>query len=139
MGPNDAQIVRVFSREPKGPIADFTLDPKTDAEIVLEAEAGGTLHQNAGKYIVTLILRDLNDLTAIPARVLNAATANEVAGNFTDANWPNLPASFVFVIDRAELDARKGHMVQAHGSVLYGTSDPGVTFAVSPQFQILPR
>ncbi|WP_320783382.1 hypothetical protein [Streptomyces sp. CRN 30] len=138
MGPNDAQIVRVFSREPKGPIADVTLDPTKDAEIVLEAEAGATLHQNAGKYRVSLVVRDLSDGTGIPAFVTGVATAGEVQGSFTDANWPNLAASFPFVVSSATLQNHRGHMAQAWGSVLYGTNQPGATFAVGDPFQILP-
>ncbi|MEV6170992.1 hypothetical protein AB0L99_22505 [Streptomyces sp. NPDC051954] len=138
MGPNDAQIVRVFSREPKGPIADLTLDPTKDAEIVVEAEAGDTLHQTGGKYSVTLVVRDISDGTAIPATVAGAPQPNEVKGSFTDANWPNLAAGFDFVISSATLQNHRGHLAQAYGSVLYGTGKPGVTFAVSQPFQILP-
>ncbi|MFF3989185.1 hypothetical protein ACFY0B_31945 [Streptomyces sp. NPDC001797] len=42
MGPNDAQIVRIFSREEEGLIADFTLKATGNAEIVVAAKAGHT-------------------------------------------------------------------------------------------------
>ncbi|MER6535043.1 hypothetical protein ABT215_14785 [Streptomyces sp900105755] len=42
MGPNDAQIVRIFSREERVLIADFTMKATGNAEIVVEAEAGHT-------------------------------------------------------------------------------------------------
>ncbi|MHC3468260.1 hypothetical protein ACYF6T_06075 [Streptomyces sp. 7R007] len=138
MGPNDAQIVRVFSREPNGDIADLTLDPKSNAEIVLEAEAGRTLHQNAGKYLVSLVVRDLSDGTAIPAQVAGAPQPGVVEGFFTDPNWKDYPARFTFVVTSADLKNHRGHLVQAYGSVLYGTGDPGATLSISQPFQILP-
>ncbi|MEV6666759.1 hypothetical protein [Streptomyces nigra] len=139
MGPNDAQIVRVFSREPKGAIADITLDPKTDGEIVVEAEAGDTLHDGQGKYTVTLALRDLSDGTAVLAQVAGAAQPGLVEGSFGDAHWPDLPGRFEFVVSSAELQAHKGHLLQAYATVLYGNKKIGATSAISPVFQVLPR
>ncbi|GAA3973333.1 MULTISPECIES: hypothetical protein [Streptomyces] len=138
MGPNDAQIVRVFSRGLKGPIADLTLNPNSEGEVVLEAEAGETLHDGGGDYLVTLVVRDLSDGTAIPAQVPNAPKPGEVKGRFRDPNWVDLPASFGFVMSSADLKNHRGHLVQAYGSVVYGNTKPGSTFAVSQTFQILP-
>lgn len=69
MGPNDALIVRVFSREPDGTVADVTLHPQKDGEIVPEAEAGRTLHGLEGAYQVTLGVRDitLHSASSAPA------------------------------------------------------------------------
>jgi hypothetical protein len=138
MGPNDAQIVRVFSRQLKGGIADFTLDPDQDGDVVLEAEAGDTLWDGGGDYLVTLAIRDLSDGTGIPAQVANTSKAGEVKGRFQDPNWAGLPTSFEFVMSSADLKAHRGHLVQAYGSVVYGNKKPGSTFAVSQPFQILP-
>ncbi|MGW6904571.1 hypothetical protein [Streptomyces sp. NPDC054940] len=134
MGPNDAQVVRVFSREPGSPISDVTLDPGQNGEIVLEAEAGRTLHQNGGRYTVTLVVRDLSDGSAIPV-----TGATVVRGNFLDANWPGLAARFTFTMSDVTLKAHAGSIAQAYGSVVYGTGEPGATFALSQPFQILPQ
>ncbi|MEV6105116.1 hypothetical protein AB0M28_10425 [Streptomyces sp. NPDC051940] len=139
MGPNDAQIVRVFSREPTAPIADCTLDPTKPGEVVLEAEAGQILHDGGGKYWVTLVVRDLSDGSAIPATTAGAPQPGEVAGNFSDGNWPKPAAQFRFVISSADLQNHAGHILQAYGSVVYGQQYPGATLAVSPPFQILRR
>ncbi|MDX6348084.1 MAG: hypothetical protein QOF84_2874 [Streptomyces sp.] len=136
MGPNDAQIVRVFSREPKGSIADVTLDSHTDAEIVIDAEAGGTLHQNQGAYCVTLVVRDLTDGSIIPAKVQGATKAGEVEGHFADQHWMNPAANFSFTVSKAELAKRKGHLAEAYGAVSYGSQTPGATLALSQPFLI---
>ncbi|MEV5841442.1 hypothetical protein ACGF3G_13740 [Streptomyces sp. NPDC048179] len=138
MGPNDAQIVRIFSREEKGKIADVTLAPGSDALVVLEAEAGFILFDGHGDYLVTLVVRDLSDGTLIPATVPGVATPNKVAGRFADATWSDLAASFKFVVTGTELAKRKGHLVQAYGSVVYGHQHPGATLAESPLFMIQP-
>jgi hypothetical protein len=138
MGPNDAQIVRIFSREEKGQIADFTLDPGKNAEIVLEAEAGDTLHDQGGNYLITLVVRDLSDGTLIPATVQTVTTPNKVTGNFGDQNWQHLGVQFSFLVSATELSHRKGHLVEAYGSVVYGHHKPGATTATSPLFMIQP-
>lgn len=135
MGPNDAQIVRVFSREPGGAIADATLNPQKDGEIVLEAEAGRTLHGQEGSYRVTLVVRDVSDGSVIPV-----AGSGEVTGQFhkTGQGWEKPTQLFTFTLSSASLAQHSGHLVQAYGSVLYGATEPGATFAVSPTFMILP-
>lgn len=138
MGPNDARIGRVFSREVNDTIADFTLDPNTNGVVVLEAEAGETLHDGGGDYLVTLVVRDLSDGTAIPAQVANTPKPGEVKGRFRDPGWKALAASFEFILSSADLQNHRGHLAQAYGSVVYGNNKPGSTFAISQPFQILP-
>ncbi|MGW1215552.1 hypothetical protein ACWD5F_38565 [Streptomyces sp. NPDC002499] len=135
MGPNDAQIVRVFSREPSGKIADSTLDPQKDGEIVLEAEAGRTLHGQEGSYRVSLVVRDIDDGTAIPV-----VGSGVVQGHFLTPGegWTDFPGVFEFTLSSAVLSQHAGHIAQAYGSVKYGSTEPGATFAVSPPFLILP-
>ncbi|MFJ9712298.1 hypothetical protein [Streptomyces sp. NPDC101234] len=139
MGPNDAQIVRIFSREEKGLIADFTLKANGNAEIVVEAEAGHTLHGLGGDYLVTLVIRDLSDGTLIPATVQTVTTPNKVVGRFRDSNWQHLAATFAFLVPATELSGRREHLLQAYGSVVYGNDDEsGATLATSPLFMIQP-
>ncbi|MGW3285486.1 hypothetical protein ACWDR3_12685 [Streptomyces sp. NPDC001002] len=135
MGPNDAQIVRVFSREPSGPIADSTLDPQKDGEIVLEAEAGETLHQGEGSYRVSLVVRDISDGSLIPLTGSGVVTGQfQVAGK----GWTDPVGTFTFTMSSTVLGQHAGNIAQAYGSVKYGTKKPGATFAVSPPFLILP-
>ncbi|WP_460068705.1 hypothetical protein [Streptomyces sp. YKOK-I1] len=133
MGPNDAQIVRVFSRRVDGSIADVTLSPGSDAEIQLEAEAGSALFGTQGAYTVTLVVRDISDGTVIPT-----VGPSVLKGHFQETDWSKLDAVFTFVLDKGVLDAHKGHLARAYGSVVYGSGLGGGTFAVSPYFQILP-
>lgn len=135
MGPNDAQIVRVFSREPGGDVADATLNPKKDGEIVLEAEAGGTLHGQEGSYRVTLVVRDISDGSVVPV-----AGSGVVTGQFHKAGqgWEKLTQKFTFTLSSNTLGQHAGHLMEAYGSVQYGATEPGATFAVSPTFMILP-
>ncbi|MCL8011736.1 hypothetical protein [Streptomyces sp. AS02] len=78
-------------------------------------------------------MRDLSDGSAIP---VNGAT---VQGDFLDANWPARAARFTFTVSDTTLKAHAGSIAQAFGSVVYGTSQPGATFALSQPFQILPQ
>ncbi|MCD7443940.1 hypothetical protein K4B79_37745 [Streptomyces lincolnensis] len=135
MGPNDAQIVRVFSREPGAAIADTTLNPQKDGEIVLEAEAGRTLHAQQGAYRVTLVVRDVSDGSVIPV-----VGSGEVKGQFEQngQGWEKPSQPFTFTLSSNVLSQHAGHLAQAYGSVLYTSTEPGATFAVSPMFMILP-
>ena len=36
MGPNDADIIRVYTREGNGTVADNTLDPNIDGKVVVD-------------------------------------------------------------------------------------------------------
>src|SRR5437660_9033077 len=90
MGPNDAELVRVFTREVNGPVGDITF-PYTDPfEVVIDAEVGTSLHGGGGQFEVGVILRDLTT-----GGVLSAVTAiapTPLAGtssNFGNSSWPS--------------------------------------------------
>lgn len=132
MGPNDAEVVRVYTREKNGAIADVTLDSGTDAEVVVEVEAGSTVFGVGAQYSTGLVIKDLANGTNIPF------TPPSVSGTLTAAPWSNQAQSFTYTIAAADLAAHKGSVCQVYGYLLVGVTNFDASFAESPLFLILP-
>ena len=60
MGPNEADIIRVSTRESNAEVADNTLDPSLNAEVVVEVEAGSAIFGTGGQWQVGVHVRDLD-------------------------------------------------------------------------------
>jgi hypothetical protein len=132
MGPNGAEIIRVFTRQAGGTISDTTLDPSKDAEVVVEVEAGGTVYGVQGKYSTGLFVKDLIDGTLIPF------TPAPAKGALGDPPWTPQATQITYTIKAADLANHKDHLCQVDAYVLIGGMPPfDPSFAVSPTFLIL--
>ena len=132
VGPNDAQLVRVFTREAGGAVSDTTALSGKPFEIVVEAEVGSALHNTGGKYEFGIVVRDLTTTSSIH-------TASE-KGNFGPPNWPGnqLAKQFVFPLAAAKLTAAMAtHILEVIAYLKVGgvgTLPADVSFAKSSMF-----
>lgn len=135
MGPNDAELARVWTRAVGGAISDTTCETGSDFEVVVDAEVGDALHGGGGPYEANVVVRDLSDSASI-----NEQT---VSGNFGDANWPapppdsNLAKQFPFTVPAAAIAGREGNILEVLAYLTVGgvgPQPPDVSFATSPRF-----
>ena len=136
MGPNDADIIRVYTREGNGTVADNTLDPNMDGKVVVDLEAGSAIFGNGAKWQLGIVVKDLEDGT-IPF-TLTPTTA--VSGNLNSAPWTSQSETFVYTIPAANLGTHKGHLCQVYAYLLIGTSAANydASFVQSDPFLVLP-
>jgi hypothetical protein len=132
MGPNDAEIIRVYTREKGGTIADVTLDSGSDAEIVVEVEAGSAVFGAGAQYSTGLVVKDLTNGNNIP---FNPAP---VSGTLSVAPWDAQADSFTYTITAADLAAHKDSLCQVYAYLLVGVKNFDASFVESPLFLILP-
>ena len=133
MGPNNAELARVFTRRPKSTIADVTFEASGEIEIVLEGECGSTLLGLGSKYRVEILVRDITANDNIPFKV-----AGPTNGAFMDATWPQEDQAFVFHVEPAALAGRGGHLCQVYAYLLVGVRNFDADFKSSELFLIEP-
>jgi hypothetical protein len=133
MGPHDVQLVRVYTRDPASPtISDDTFASGAPFEVVVEAEAGVTIHGTPGTpYNVQIVVRDLTDNTII---VPLGAPGSFDNGFLAAGGWVARAYSRAFTIP-AQPAAKEGHVYQAIAYANVGMT-PDVSFATSPLFMI---
>jgi hypothetical protein len=118
----------LFTRPAGNSIADQTIKSNEAFDVVIQAEAGETLHNLGGPYKLSLIVRDLSNNG-------NNVNQNSQTGNFGDANWPNLDMEYSFNVP-AQGNAKKDHIYQAIVVLTAGNVNPIVGFAESDLFVI---
>ena len=139
MGPNDVELVRVFTRQPAGATADVTFAVNQPFQIIVEAEAGATYMLGGAlvnaTYQVGVTVRDLTDGSTIPV------TAPIDASGTIPATWTNAPArSFTFNV-AAQPQAKADHCLEVLAFLRVlppATIIPDVSFVTSPLFIIHP-
>jgi hypothetical protein len=138
MGPMQARIIRVSTREFGGPIADVTLDPNKDAEIYVEVEAGNAVFGMGAHWQVGLHVHDLDGGT-IPFILAPTSTLHGHMASPGDA-WDHPSKTFKYTIDKTALGTHKGHLGRVHAYLLVGTSPANydATFVESEPFLVLP-
>ncbi len=132
MGPNHAQIIRVFTRETGSTIADFVLDATKPAEVVVEVEAGATVFSLGAKYTTGLMIKDLETGTSI------AFAPAPVSGTLNSAPWSTPSEAFVYHVTPASLAAHKGHLCRVYAYLLIGTANFDASFVESEVFLVEP-
>ncbi|MCZ6900829.1 MAG: hypothetical protein O7F74_11380 [Bacteroidetes bacterium] len=130
MGPNDAELLRVYTREVGGTIGDISIPFNEDIEIVVEVEAGSAIFDSRAQFKVGVIVRDLSDNTIIP-------TAGEISGALGDEGWETESPQFTFTISSTNLGAAKeNHVCEVITYSLIGIATGDASFARSPLFII---
>jgi hypothetical protein len=155
---NNAEIVRVYTRELGGTIED--LSPTVSAgshqfEVIVEAEAGSVRANNDSSYTITLTAFDITAGQSAAASIsatMNPATLNQRFRN-TSANlpsagdptvsgannitaWPAYEQRFVITLTAAQAANAAGHVCQytAKLQTPLGSSDPIVSITQSKLF-----
>jgi hypothetical protein len=137
MGPNEADIIRVSVRAAGSPVADNTLDPGVDAEVVVEVEAGSAVFFSGAHWQLGVTVKDL-DGGVIP---FTLAPTTVLSGNLnTPPPWGNQAETFTYTIKSPDLTLHKGHLCRVYGYLLIGTTPASydATFVESTPFLILP-
>jgi hypothetical protein len=126
VGPNDAGVVRVFTKEPGGMISDETLSVGAGFDIAVEAEAGSAVHGAGTSFSTNVVVRDISandNIAATPAAGVTGSTAT--------AAWPTQAYTFAFNVAAAALAGRENHICQVLAYLRVGQDS---SFATSPLF-----
>ena len=148
MGPTDIELVRAFTTETSGIVADVTFQAGTACEVIIEAEAGSSYVPPATPnftFTINVVVRDLTTgqiITSNPTPV-GIAPAIGVATTFTNVSWPSAKQQFRYTIGAGDTAGRGNHCCDIL-SVLTVTPTvgpdftPDVSFVNSPMFLITP-
>ena len=136
MGPNDAQIIRVYTREKGAVIADVTLDSGADAEVVVDVEAGSAAIGSGAQWQLGLVVKDLVNGTTIAF----TNTPPAVNGNLGTAPWSTQAETFAYTVPSANLTGSKGDLCKVYAYLLIGNglTEYDASFAESPSFLVRP-
>lgn len=132
MGPNHAQIIRVYTREVGSPIADFVLDATKPAEVVVEVEAGATVFSLGAKFTTGFMVKDLETGASI------GYTPPAVSGTLSFPPWTSPSEAFVYTISPAALAPHQGHLCRVYAYLLVGVAQYDASFVESELFLIEP-
>ena len=132
MGPNNAELVRVFTRETNAAIADTTLPVSADFDVVVEAKAGSAIHGTGAAFCTNIVVRDITANDDIPP-----SPAVGFGGAMHTHAWPNVDHQFVYTVPTANLVGRENHLCQVLAFLRVGITNPYVSFAVSPLFLLI--
>ncbi len=138
--PNDADVVRVYTRETGGAIASTTPHVSTGGhsfEVVAEAEAGSVLGGSNQPYTISLVAFDLTagGNPGAPFTVAANEAFNTTSGNISA--WPSYEEKFTITLTAAQAAAVKNHILQYTAVLIDSGSNPVTSFAQSPLFIML--
>jgi hypothetical protein len=137
MGPNDADIIRVYTREASGEIADNTLDPNADAQVVVELESGSAVTFSGAQWQLGIVVKDLVNDGIIPFKL---SPTTQVTGNLGTPSWPTQSEQFVYTLQAGDLVLHKGNLCQIYAYLLIGVNAANydASFVESEPFLVLP-
>lgn len=132
MGPNEAEMVRVFTREVGALVRSEALPHDQSFEIVAEVATGATLLDGGPQYETGIVVRDLTGNTTIPTRP--AGYGPEYMGG---PDWDSQTAEFVYSVSDEDLvPSMANHCFEAIAFLKVGAPYPVVSFAQSPLFML---
>ena len=139
MNANDAQLVRVYTRETGRSIADHS--PRVSGaaaggnvsfEVVVEAEAGDVLGGIGAPYLLTLAAFDkTTGQLAAPSTAFAKNPTEAFNANYGNiSKWPLYKSYFTVTLTQAQADALVGHVLQYTAALINplpgGGSPPNV-------------
>lgn len=129
MGPNNAELVRVFTRQTGAVIADITFPSNQSFEAIIDCEAGAAIHDTGARYEIKINVIDFSAMRSIVRSSIVAA------GSLGDPGWPSQAQQFVFPIS-APGASNEGHICKIFVSLKVGVANPYASLAESPLFLI---
>jgi hypothetical protein len=139
MGPNDANIIRVYPRQVGSPASDSAFSYNAPLEVVMEVEAGSALFGSGAQYAVGIVVRDLSDFSILPKPAPTPGTHTPVIDandNLHGANWDRQADQFVYTVPAASLAGRQNHILEILGYLRVNVVNPDMSFTKSEPFII---
>lgn len=136
---SNTQIVRLYTREAEGPVADVTLDPGKDAQVIMEVEAGEADWRTGARFEAGLSIVELDGVTPFTDPETTADPSDHYApyhGSMTESPWTSQDQSFIYTIRKDQLAAHDGHTCKAYGHLLVGAVDRETYLVESPPFLV---
>ncbi len=131
MHPDDAELVRVYTREKDAlMVADVTFSSNQDIEVTVEAEAGSAIFAAGGQFELRILVRDLTSFELVPLK------GSEVISGSIGEAWQNQAEIFTFKIPVEYLKDREDHIMEVLTVLKIGIKQTHVSFARSPLFLI---
>jgi hypothetical protein len=135
MGPNDAELIRVFTSNVGSPIGDFVFRVGSPFEVRVDVEAGVAVAGMAFRTNI-LIFDFMNPANPVPFTDPNGPPPGFV-GNAIDppaGPWPTAAHTFVYNVP-APGAGRTNNLCQVHAWLLVGGGPNfDTSFAASPTF-----
>ena len=131
MGPNEVELVRVWTREPGGEVSSLVFYSDSDFEVVVDCETGRAVHGTGGSWGISICVRDLYENKSIYTEGRN--------GVFGDDFWSSQRGSIIFRIPAptAEHEWHACEVIAQLVSGGVGLAAPDVSLARSPLFCII--
>jgi hypothetical protein len=129
MGPNDTQLVRVFTRKTGAVVANMAFPFHLAFEAIIECEAGTAIHATGARYEIKIDIVDFSAMTSIVRFAMVAA------GSLGDAYWPTQAQQFVFPLAAPGV-LNEGHVWKIFTSLKIGITNPHTSLAESDLFLI---
>lgn len=129
MGPHNAEIVRVYTRETGAVIADVSFPSNAAFEAVIECRAGAAIHALGARYEIKI------DVINFSAMALIVGSAIVAVGSLGDSYWPAQAQQFVFPI-AAPGAINEDHIWKVFASLQIGVINPHTSLAESELFLI---
>ncbi len=136
MGPNDVDLVRVFTRTVGGTTAEVALPYNAGFQVVVEAEAGSAIFASGAQFAISLVVRDLTTGTNFAVTPVPPSPSPGTNANLNSAAWPAQTRQFVYSV-AAPGAARENDIGQVLASLRVGVTNPDVEFVESPLFIII--
>ena len=147
MGPNSAELIRVFTRQVNGVVADVTFADNADFEVVVEVEAGEAIFNAGTQYQTGIVLRDKTAADIIqttPQFSGGGGVPADTAGfgpegmSLAGTEWLTQTNLFVYRVAAADLAGRENHICEILAYLRARVRNPDISFAASSYFMITP-
>ena len=129
MGPNDTELVRVFTANTGATIGDVTFPVNADFEVRVDAEAGSAIFASGAAFQTNIVLRDITANNDIPF-----APAAGFSGGLNSAAFATAAKTFTYTVAAAGLAGRENHICEARAFLNVGVTNQDSSFALSPTF-----
>lgn len=149
MNSRDIELVRLFTTETGGIVADLTFPVGAPFEVVVDAEAGSWFilpSVPTATFAIGVTVRDLTDGTSIPTTPIAPTPAPSFPISnptpFGAVNWPAAKHQFRYTVAAADIATRANHVCEAVAVLTVTPTvapfDPDVSTVTSPRFVITP-
>ena len=140
MGPNDVELVRVFTKGSAADIADLTFLAGDDFDVVVDAEAGQAIHNAGAQFRIFLVVRDVianDNIVPLAPKAGTSSPPLETPASMSSDVWPRRPRKFEFTVTGGTTAGRANHVCRAIAFLTIGVAgERDASFGISPYFML---